>query len=48
LTPEPIRENTYNDSIVEKNKRYYYAITALDESGNESPKSKSVSEVIKD
>ncbi len=48
LTPETIQENAYNDSTVEKNKRYYYAITALDESGNESPKSKSVSEVIKD
>jgi len=48
LTPETIQENAYNDSTVEKNKRYYYAITALDESGNESPKSESVSEVIKD
>jgi predicted small lipoprotein YifL len=48
LTPETILENAYNDSTVEKNKRYYYAITALDESGNESPKSKSVSEIIKD
>ena len=48
LTPESIRENAYNDSTVEKNKRYHYAITALDRTGNESPKSKSVSEIIKD
>ncbi len=48
LTPHPIRVNTFNDTAVEKNTRYHYAITALDTSGNESPKSKSVSETIKD
>jgi len=48
LTPQPIQENAFNDTTVEKNKRYYYAITAQDKSGNESPKSESVSEVIKD
>jgi len=48
LTQQPIRENAYNDTAVEKNKRYYYAITAQDRLGNESPKSESVSEVIKD
>ena len=48
LTPQPNPENTFNDTTVEKNRRYYYAITALDKSGNESPKSESVSEVIKD
>ncbi|MFB0564923.1 MAG: hypothetical protein ACETWK_04515 [Candidatus Aminicenantaceae bacterium] len=48
LTKNPIRENVYSDSTVEKNKRYYYAITAQDESGNESKKSESISEMIKE
>jgi len=48
LTPKPIRESAYNDTTVKKNKRYYYAITAQDKLGNESPKSKSISEIIKD
>jgi len=48
LTPLPIQENAFNDTNVEKNKRYFYAITALDKSGNESPKSESVSQAIKD
>ncbi len=43
LTPLPIQGNAFNDTSVEKNKRYYYAITAQDKSGNESPKSESVS-----
>jgi fibronectin type 3 domain-containing protein len=46
LTPEPVRENVYSDTTVEKNKRYYYAITALDENKNESQKSEAVSEMI--
>ena len=48
LTPESIVENAYNDTSVEKSMRYDYAITALDTSGNESQKSKSISEIIKD
>jgi len=48
LTPQPIAENAFNDATVEKNKRYHYAVTAQDRSGNESRKSESVSEVIKD
>ncbi len=48
LTSESIQENTYRDTEVEKNKRYYYSITALDELGNESQKSMEVSEMIKD
>jgi len=48
LTPQPIQENAFNDTNVEKNKRYYYAVTAQDKSGNESPKSESVSQAIKD
>jgi hypothetical protein len=41
-------ENSYSDSRVEKNKRYVYAITALDTAGNESPKSGSASGVVRD
>jgi len=48
LTPLPIQDNAFNDTNVEKNKRYYYAISTLDKSGNESPKSESVSQTIKD
>jgi hypothetical protein len=48
LTAQSILENTYTDTAVEKDKRYEYAITALDRSGNESSKSEAVSEVIKD
>ena len=38
-----IRENVYNDTTVKGDKRYEYAITAVDKSGNESEKSKSIS-----
>jgi predicted small lipoprotein YifL len=48
LTPVPIQENAFNDTNVEKNRRYYYAVSALDKSGNESPKSESISQTIKD
>ena len=41
-------ENSYSDSGVEKNKRYVYAITALDTAGNESPKSSPASGVMRD
>jgi len=40
---ELIRENVYNDTTVKPNKRYDYAITAVDKTGNESQKSKSIS-----
>jgi len=48
LTPEPIRENTFTDTSVEKNRRYHYTVTSLDKLGNESEKSDPVSEIIKD
>jgi len=48
LTSELISETTYTDRAVEKKKRYDYAITACDRSGNESKKSEIVSEMIKD
>ena len=45
-TDQPVRENVYRDSEVEKNRRYYYAITAQDINGNESEKSGIISEII--
>jgi hypothetical protein len=46
LTEQAVLENTYTDSAVEKNKRYEYAITAVDQSGNESRKSEPVRESL--
>jgi hypothetical protein len=48
LTKEIIRESTYTDHAVEKNKRYDYAISACDSSQNESEKSEMVSELIRE
>ncbi len=48
LMEKPFLENTYTDSAVEKNIRYYYAITSMDTSGNESQKSNIISEIIRD
>ncbi|MGD2294831.1 MAG: hypothetical protein PVF22_03235 [Candidatus Aminicenantes bacterium] len=48
LTEEPIMENAYTDTAVEKKVRYYYAITSLDKNGNESLKSETISEIIRD
>ncbi len=39
--------NSYIDTAVEKNKRYDYAITAVDGSGNESQRSEPVSTIIR-
>jgi fibronectin type 3 domain-containing protein len=44
----PATESSYSDSSVEKNKRYDYAITALDHGGNESQKSQTASGIIRD
>jgi predicted small lipoprotein YifL len=44
----PATETTYSDSLVEKNKRYDYAITALDNSGNESRRSEMAPGLIRD
>jgi predicted small lipoprotein YifL len=44
----PATETTYSDSLVEKNKRYDYAITALDNAGNESRRSETASGLIRD
>ncbi len=43
----PAAASSYSDSAVEKNKRYDYAITALDDAGNESQKSGVVSGLIR-
>ncbi|MDH4217711.1 MAG: hypothetical protein OEW23_02900 [Candidatus Aminicenantes bacterium] len=48
LTPQQIKENAFSDTAVEKDKRYYYAITALDEAGNESQKSEIISDMIRE
>lgn len=48
LMKEPILENTFTDTSVEKNIRYYYAITSMDKAGNESKKSNTISEIIRD
>ncbi len=48
LTPQPIRGNAFIDAKAEKSRGYDYAVTALDKAGNESPRSKIVSEIIKD
>lgn len=40
---ELITENVYHDSKVEMSQRYHYAITALDENGNESQRGDDVS-----
>jgi len=41
-------DNSYSDSRVEKNRRYVYAITAVDTAGNESPKSNPASGIMRD
>jgi hypothetical protein len=48
ITPNPILENSFTDVSVEKNKRYYYAITALDEMDNESRMSSVISEILRE
>ena len=48
LMKEPILENAYTDTSVDKNIRYYYAITSMDKAGNESRKSNTISEIIRD
>jgi fibronectin type 3 domain-containing protein len=47
LTPDPLLANTFTDTAVEKNKRYEYAISAVDRAGNESPRSEAVSDSLK-
>jgi hypothetical protein len=48
LTPEAIKENAYNDRAVKKGTTYMYIVTALDKSGNESKRSKRISDRIRE
>ncbi|MFQ6037251.1 MAG: fibronectin type III domain-containing protein [Candidatus Aminicenantales bacterium] len=43
MTAAPIRDNAFMDTQVESGIRYAYAVTAVDQAGNESPKSRPVS-----
>jgi len=47
LTAKPILENSFADQDVEKGRRYDYAISSIDRTGNESARSAAASEVIK-
>lgn len=47
LTSQAITENSYSDNSVENDKKYYYAVTAMDNEGNESQKSKIISDIIR-
>ncbi|MFC2142709.1 fibronectin type III domain-containing protein [Acidobacteriota bacterium] len=46
MTPEGIKEASYTDSSAQKNIRYEYAVTSLDQEENESPRSDSVTAMI--
>lgn len=46
LTPKPQDANTFQDTIVETGKTYYYYVTAVDKYSNESPPSETVSDKI--
>jgi hypothetical protein len=48
LTPDPKKECAYNDRAVEKGKMYVYVVTALDKAGNESQKSKTITDRIRE
>ena len=40
LTTKPLNRTTFSDETVRQGETYYYVITAVDKSGNESPRSK--------
>jgi hypothetical protein len=44
----PATETAYSDSLVEMNKRYDYAISALDDAGNESGRSETASGFVRE
>ncbi|MFA9454221.1 MAG: hypothetical protein ACERK6_09920, partial [Candidatus Aminicenantaceae bacterium] len=46
LTPEGILDSNFTDTSPRKKVRYEYAVTALDQEGNESTRSKSVTAAI--
>ncbi len=45
ITPRPLTTITFSDRQVQIGKRYFYQIAAVDNAGNESPRSKTVSEI---
>lgn len=45
ITPRPITTITFSDRQVQIGKRYFYQITAVDNAGNESPRSEAHSEI---
>jgi len=47
LTAQPLLENTYTDTAIEKGRRYEYAVSAVDRTNNESARSAAVFEMIK-
>jgi hypothetical protein len=47
LTEGSVRETNYVDRAVQAGSRYAYALTALDKSGNESPRTKPVTETAR-
>jgi bacillopeptidase F len=40
LTDKPLNRTTYSDETVKQGATYYYTVTAVDKSGNESGRSK--------
>lgn len=46
LNPQPLTRTTYQDETVDAGKRYYYYVTAVDTSGNESIPSEVVTETV--
>jgi hypothetical protein len=48
LTPQLLVENAYTDAAIEKGRRYRYAISSVDRNGNESPRTETVADSLKD
>ena len=46
ITPRPITTITFSDKQVKANQKYFYQITAIDNAGNESPRSETLSETV--
>jgi fibronectin type 3 domain-containing protein len=42
LNSAPVKERSYVDSTISEGRTYYYAVTAVDDSGNESSYSKEI------
>ena len=46
ITARPITTITFSDKQVKANQKYFYQITAVDNAGNESPRSETLSETV--